>query len=128
MKGFAKSLVVDGRRVRLVVFPTVAKVRTQDYREVGHVMPSAGGGYDCVRCGQIVAHAEGPREAVEALVREYNGGAAGFGVRMRRGVASHAGTCRGSACAARGRCRSEPALPALQPAVPWMGSCWPPLR
>lgn len=30
MKGFAKSVVADGRKVRIVVFPTVAKVRTQN--------------------------------------------------------------------------------------------------
>lgn len=72
MKGFAKTITVDHLRVRIVVFPTVAKVRMQDYREVGHLVSSIAGGYDCVRRGKIVAHADEPREAVEQLVREYN--------------------------------------------------------
>lgn len=72
MKGFAKTITVDHLRVRIVVHPTVAKVRTQDYREVGHIYQAQAGGFDCVRCGQIVAHADDPRSAVEALVKVYN--------------------------------------------------------
>ncbi len=72
MQGFAKSLVVDGRKVRLVMFPTVAKVRTSDYREIGHIYQAQAGGFDCVRCSKVVAHADDPRAAVEALVKAYN--------------------------------------------------------
>lgn len=72
MKGFAKTITVDNPRVRVVVHPTVAKVRTTDYREVGHIMPAQEGGFRCMRCGKIVAHCDDPRAAVEALVREYN--------------------------------------------------------
>lgn len=72
MKGFAKSVVADCLKVHIVVITTIAKVRTQDYREIGHIMPSQDGGYSGVRCGQLVAHADEPRAVVEALVRAYN--------------------------------------------------------